>query len=65
VDAILLLQHHRYREERKLKVLLLADGREVWSLVASGLTVFFHTEKSGDIYVYWVSFRSKLRPNAP
>ncbi len=62
MDAILLLQHGRYREEKKLKLFLQADGREVWSLVAAGLTIFFHTDTSGDIYVYWVSFRSKLRP---
>jgi hypothetical protein len=61
VDAIILLQHHRYREEKKSKLNLEVNGLEVWALGSSKLTVFFHTEKNGNIYVHWVALRTKFQ----
>jgi hypothetical protein len=62
VDAVILLQHHRYREEKKVKLNLEIDGYEIWALSRARLWVFFHTAKSGDIYIHWVSQSSKVRP---
>lgn len=62
VDAIILLQHNRYREETKARLNAEISGFEVWMLRAPKLSVIFHTYGDGNIYVHWVSRRSRFRP---
>jgi hypothetical protein len=61
-DAITLLENDYYREQNKLDLNLVEQGFSLYSLVVGGVWFGFHEDHNGDIYVDWISLRSRFRP---
>ena len=61
-EAISLLEDTKYREQNKIDLVLIEEGYKIWSLVVGRVWLAFHEDNYPDIYVVWVSLRSRFRP---
>lgn len=61
-EAISLLEDAKYREQNKVDLVLVEEGYKIWSLVVGRVWLAFHGGNNPDIYVVWVSLRSRFRP---
>lgn len=61
-EAISLLEDTKFREQNKVDIVLVEEGYKIWSLVVGRVWLAFHEDNYPDIYVVWVSLRSRFRP---
>jgi hypothetical protein len=61
-DTISLLEDENYREQNKIDLCLVAEGYMIWSLVVGEVWLAFHRGTHTDIYIDWLSIRSRFRP---
>jgi len=60
-DAVLLLEDDIYREQNKLGLNLVEGGFNIYSLIVGIVWFGFHKDTDEDVYVDWVSLRSRFR----
>jgi hypothetical protein len=60
-DAVIFLQHSRYREETKIDLNLIINGDAIWALTKNNLWVAFSKEGNREIRIEWVSLISRFR----
>jgi len=61
-DTITFLENAKYREQNKVDLNLVEEGYKIWSLVMDRVWLAFHEDNLPDIYVVWMSLRSRFRP---
>jgi hypothetical protein len=59
-DAVIFLEHNRYREETKANLHLKVNGDAVWAINKDNLLLAF-TRDSNNICIEWVTLISKFR----
>jgi len=60
--AISLLGNDDYRNQNKLNLNLVERGFNIYSLLVGRIWLAFYEDSSGDVWVDWVSLRSRFRP---
>jgi hypothetical protein len=60
--VISLLEDTKYREQNKVDLALIEEGYKIWSLVVGRVWLAFHEDNYPDMYVVWMSLRSRFRP---
>jgi hypothetical protein len=59
-DAVIFLEHNRYREETKANLYLKVNGDDVWAINKDHLWLAF-TRDNNNICIEWVTVISKFR----
>lgn len=61
-DAISLLGNDDYRNQNKLNLNFTERGFSIYSLLVGRVWLAFHEDSKGDVWIDWVSLRSRFRP---
>ena len=59
--AVSYLEDDIYRKQNKLDLNLIEEGFQIYSLIIGNVWLGFHEGDDGDVWVDWVSLRSRFR----
>lgn len=59
--AVSYLENDVYREQNKIDLNLIEEGFQIYSIIIGSVWLGFHADDNGNVWVDWVSLRSRFR----